>query len=236
MGISRGPKIVTSDLVLALDAANKNSYSGTGTTWYDITNNFNGTLTNCTYSSTYGGAFAFNGSTSLVNCGTATTINNIPAITICAWINKTNYSTAGVYDRLVSKRNASQGSGWWDFYTSPTHTIGFNADFLTTDIGQETSTVINLNTVNYVCLTWDGSATATNIKFYINGTQASYTNSVNGVGGRVTETTNNLYVGNANWTNRPFYGSIYTTLIYKRVLTATEILQNYNAVKGRFGR
>ena len=47
MGIARGPKIVTSGLVLALDAADKNSYKGTGTTWRDLSGNNNtGTLTN----------------------------------------------------------------------------------------------------------------------------------------------------------------------------------------------
>ena len=47
MGIARGPKIVTSGLVLALDAADKLSYRGSGTTWRDLSGNNNtGTLTN----------------------------------------------------------------------------------------------------------------------------------------------------------------------------------------------
>ena len=45
MGFSRGPKIVTDGLVLALDAGSKKSYSGSGTTWYDLSGNgFNFTL------------------------------------------------------------------------------------------------------------------------------------------------------------------------------------------------
>jgi hypothetical protein len=47
MGISRGPKIVSSGLVLCLDAANKLSYPGTGTTWTDLSGTGkNLTLTN----------------------------------------------------------------------------------------------------------------------------------------------------------------------------------------------
>ena len=47
MGISRGPKIVSSGLVLCLDAANKVSYPGSGTVWRDLSGNNNtGTLTN----------------------------------------------------------------------------------------------------------------------------------------------------------------------------------------------
>ena len=39
MALNYGPNIVTNDLVLALDAADKNSYPGSGTTWYDISGN-----------------------------------------------------------------------------------------------------------------------------------------------------------------------------------------------------
>ena len=39
MGFSRGPKIVTDGLVLALDAANSKSYPGSGTTWNDLSGN-----------------------------------------------------------------------------------------------------------------------------------------------------------------------------------------------------
>ena len=47
MGISYNPRIVTDGLVLCLDAANKRSYPGAGTTWSDLTkNNHNGTLVN----------------------------------------------------------------------------------------------------------------------------------------------------------------------------------------------
>ena len=69
MAISRGPKIVTNGLVLALDAADKNSYVGSGTTWKDLSgNSFNGTLTNGpTFSNTNGGAIVFDGTNDYVN-------------------------------------------------------------------------------------------------------------------------------------------------------------------------
>ena len=62
MGLAYGGAIVRDGLVLALDAADRNSYPGTGTTWYDLSGNDEDfTLNNTpTYSSTNNGIFTFN--------------------------------------------------------------------------------------------------------------------------------------------------------------------------------
>jgi len=69
MGIARGPKIVTSGLVLALDAADKLSYRGSGTTWRDLSGNNNtGTLTNGpTFNAGNLGSIVFDGTNDYVN-------------------------------------------------------------------------------------------------------------------------------------------------------------------------
>ena len=68
MGFYDGPKIVTDGLVLALNAADRNSYPGSGTTWYDISGNSNnGTMSNVTYSGLDGGNMVFNGTSSNVS-------------------------------------------------------------------------------------------------------------------------------------------------------------------------
>lgn len=58
-----GPNIIRNGLILAIDAADRNSYSGTGTNWYDLsTNNSNGTLINGpTFSAVNGGSIVFDG-------------------------------------------------------------------------------------------------------------------------------------------------------------------------------
>jgi len=73
MGFYRGPQIVTSGLVLHLDAANLKSYPGTGTTWYDRSGNLNGGVVNNgtlyngpSFSSTNMGSLVFNGTNSYV--------------------------------------------------------------------------------------------------------------------------------------------------------------------------
>jgi len=63
MAISRGPKLVTNGLVFCVDAADKNSYIGSGTTWTDVSGNaYNGTLTNGpTFNGSNGGGIVFDG-------------------------------------------------------------------------------------------------------------------------------------------------------------------------------
>jgi len=66
---NNGPKIVTSGLVLALDAGNTKSYPGSGTVWTDLSGNGNtGTLTNGpTFNSSNGGSIVFDGVDDFVN-------------------------------------------------------------------------------------------------------------------------------------------------------------------------
>ena len=75
MALTHGIKpIVTSGLVLCLDAANRKSYPGTGTAWTDLSGRGNnGTLTNMdgtNFNSANGGSLTFDGSNEFVNCGT----------------------------------------------------------------------------------------------------------------------------------------------------------------------
>ena len=235
MSLSHSPSIVTNGLVLCLDAANRKSYPGSGTTWTDLSGGGNnGTLVNGVgYNSSNLGSLSFDGVDDEISCGTGS-LNNLNQISATMWINKTSTSSDASADRLMTKRSSSEGSGWWDFLTTSSHTFSFNADFLTTNIARETSNIIFLNTWYMISFTWDGSASSSNIKIYINNQEASYSSSIDGVGGRVSETTNDLVIGNADWANRPFKGSISQVSIYNRALTATEIAQNYNALKSRY--
>ena len=62
MSYSNGPTIVTDGLVLALDAGDRNSYPGSGTTWNDLAGSNNLTLYNSpSFSSNNGGHFLFDG-------------------------------------------------------------------------------------------------------------------------------------------------------------------------------
>ena len=85
--------IVTDGLVLYLDAANTKSYTGTGTTWYDLTKNGNnGVLTSGpVYNSENGGNITFDGVDDYVNLGNPNSLD-ILNFTICAWVKSTSFS------------------------------------------------------------------------------------------------------------------------------------------------
>jgi len=78
MGLSHSPRIVTNGLVLCLDAGNRQSYPGSGTTWTDLSGNGkNGTLTNGpTYTSANVGAIVFDGVDDYVSCSASNILNN----------------------------------------------------------------------------------------------------------------------------------------------------------------
>ena len=87
----QAPELITNGLVLYLDAANPTSYSGTGTTWTDLSGNGNnGTLMNSPiYSATSGGNFVFNGSNTYVYAP----ITKAASCTFSAWAKSTNTSS-----------------------------------------------------------------------------------------------------------------------------------------------
>jgi len=98
MGIARGPKIVTSGLVLALDAADKLSYRGSGTTWRDLSGNSNkGTLTNGpTFSEGNMGSISFDGTNDYVNVPYNSILNTPNGATYEVWI-KPTVATTGTF-------------------------------------------------------------------------------------------------------------------------------------------
>jgi hypothetical protein len=225
MSLSRGPKVVTNGLVLCLDAANKNSYRGTGTTWTDLSGNSNnGTLTNGpTFNSTNMGVIVFDGTNDYVS-SFPTQISGVGSKTICAFIYPTTTSRAGI----CGIRNSSDG---WVF------TINRNASgnltyFHTTGTAVEVSAGISINNWVQVCVTY--STITSTVILYKNGYQVGSTaTSVSTIVGSSFKGV----IGDEDASiTTPFKGNISNLQIYNRDLSATEVLQNYNATKSRFGR
>ena len=101
MGLGHSPRIVTDGLVLCLDAANKRSYPGTGTTWTDLKGENNGTLTNGpTFDSSNKGSIVFDGTNDYINCGNGSEFSITEQITLICWMKKTSNSG---YHHLISK-------------------------------------------------------------------------------------------------------------------------------------
>jgi len=251
MAFNYSPKIVTDGLVLYLDAANQNSYVSGSTSWNDISRGGNnGTLTNGpTYSSANGGSIVFDGVDDYIdNIGTTSTFDFIfstGTFTVSFWlkkpINNARYSIAG--NTLV---NAEKG-----FWMIVEYGIsGYGNNCLRFQVpGNATNTRLiagstNDNTIGtdwtYCVFTCQNPSKIG--QWYINGIASTTTTRV-GTGNANQGTyysgpaARTLNVGRANSTSTliPFNGNIAQFSIYNRSLSASEVLQNYNATKTRFG-
>lgn len=216
MAIAYNPRIVTDGLVLCLDAGNSKSYPGSGTTWTDLSGNGNtGTLTNGpTYNSSNGGSLSFDGVNDRVS---------------------TNYKPSGVRSYFI-----------WVRFSSLTHSSGYQLTG-TQEVNAYTYIGIeNGGNVYYYAGTNGGTiANSVAVNTWVNlgftlssdGSRKVYKNGVeifSGVGGLGVTATAEFSVGCINQ-NHFVTGNIAQVQIHNRALTAAEISQNYNALRGRFG-
>ena len=232
MACAGGPDTITNGLVLTLDAANKISYLGTGTTWYDLSGNANnGTLTNGpTFNGSNGGSIVFDGTNDYATIEANSSFQLGNGYTLCAWVksnnNPTNYGgICGTFDTIPS---AYFGSNFSILPNSQTF------HFL---VGGSSTYYIPA-TSTYTIQAWYylvGTISGAECKFYVNGSLNTTYNQPSPSGnpgpttkfkiGRFYQDVDNFY----------FSGNISTCGFYNRALSASEILQNYNVTKTRFG-
>ena len=211
MGISYNPRTVTDGLVLALDAANTKSYPGTGTTWTDLSGNGNtGTLTNGpTYSSANGGYLVFNGTNQYVTSSFTTTSGQ--EVTYSGWLYSTE--TTATYRNFVDSLTANPMI-WWN----TSGQIEFDAALYTTP-------AVYRNQWVYVALSKPSGSSSPS--YYVNGVL---------VGSGTAYTTPAV---TPTWFNRAaaqtWKGNASNVQAYNRALSAYEISQNFNALRGRYG-
>jgi hypothetical protein len=217
MSVIWGSEIVKSGLVLYLDAGNQNSYPGTGTAWTDISrNNNNGTLINGpTFDSGNGGSIVFDGTDDYAQFST------VSVRTICLWGRMD--STIGNLAGLVCTSATSDGS-------LRALKVGSNVTFRTSgqtdandfQVGFESSFMINgvSNLAN------NGSG-----GFVIPNGRTLYENYYVGAVGNAR----NVSTISHTFMSRVYKGNIFLVCLYNRVLTNAELLQNYNAMRTRYG-
>jgi hypothetical protein len=218
MAFANGPKIVTDGLILALDAADRTSYPGSGTAWNDLAGSNNGTLTNGpTFNSANGGSIVFDGVDDYVDCGNNSSLNVSNEITLSAWINGT-YIGGGEY-AVIDKGEVSG------------HHFGVYQQkiiFQTTQGYKLSNTVLSNNVWYNIIVVYD----KINVKFYLN----NIADGVQSLSGGLNAPTANVLIGRyRNDLPLTFNGKITIAQIYNRALTAQEVSQNYNATKKRFG-
>lgn len=233
MTYQTGPRIVNDGLVFYVDAADANSYPGSGTTWTDLSGNGNnGTLTNGpTFSSANRGSIVFDGTNDyiLINNSTSTNISN--NVTYAIWIRPSvNITNTGQNNSDVSFfRKQTSGSGFILEVFGTTASNKQLSFFVNYPSGVTTTYTLNANIWYYIVGTYDGSVSY----LYVNGSQvatSTFTTTVT--------TSAAIHIGTfipSSTPTRNFQGNISNCSIYNRALSTNEILQNYNATKGRYG-
>ena len=237
---SYGPSIVRDGLVLYLDAGDRNSYPGTGNTWYDLSGNgYNASLVNSpSFNNVDRGSILFNGTgdyASVLNYSSFESLNT-SEVTIEIFGSITYDGTftplVSFYPTSRSGQASSLGfgnlTGYWSneslvWYTGSNY-LGFaytNGHDYFQD-GQLRQYVVTLKTNNY--------------QLYVNGNKLTLNNSFRN-GSQATSMltdlfSNGMYIAY----DTSFNGSSVSKLsVYNKILSDQEIRQNYNATRGRFG-
>ena len=223
MAFNYSPKVVTDGLVLYLDAANSKSYVSGSTTWNNIVGSNSGTLTNGpTFNSANGGSIAFDGVNDYVNLSSSQNLTN--PLTICAFIN-VSFVTGS--NQVIYGPSANGN----DNYLSISNNRAFLLATQTTDVNNFSIT----GNTNIEANKWYHITGIVN-----NNITSLYVNGIFEISSSVQAFT----IGSWNSTARigqrangqlPFNGRIAYIQGYNRALSAQEVLQNYNAIKTRFG-
>lgn len=230
--------IVRTGLILDLDAAQPLSYKGTGTAWNDLSDSANnGTLVNTpTYSNSNGGYFDFDYTQSenvtFSNTSSLQFLNRLP-YTLEAWVYPTRNPGASNWTGIFDRESVF-GAGRDGYNINFLGSAGTQTTFATERFIAGTNNFVfvnidsslSVNAWQHIVATYDG----TTLSLYRNassvGTPVTST-------GNISNTSKSLTIGVRG--GQYFGGRIANAKIYNRALTATEVLQNYNALKHRFG-
>ena len=238
MAINAGPKIVEDGLILCLDAANKKSYPGAGTTWTDLTaNKNNSTLINgAAFDSADRGSIALDGTDDRVDATTLDGINfhSNPA-TVNIWVYlKSTSSHQYFFNKHDSGNSNFRFYGW---------VVGTEVQFVLLSAGNGARQAYGGGLVNQIVNKWTHLAfvsagpdftSVSNLSLYVDGVLQTPTASVNGGSGS-NDSTGILTIGGRYYdNNRNMSANFAIFQVYNRALTAVEVLQNYNATKWRF--
>lgn len=236
MSVGYNPRIVTDGLVLCLDAANPRCYPGSGSTLYDLIRSQQCTI--------QGGltitndVFVFNGTDAYIDTNKSyienadISTNTSSAYTLEAWIYVSSVTAidqaSDGHAIIGNASNYGVGMQTWLVASSPTINIGYR---FTSNYNMSNATP--LNTWQHVVFSYSYNSWA---NFYVNGEldyQIGPTTNLNVTSG---QTYGNLQIGHCTSRMTGYFdGKMGPVRTYNRGLTATEVKQNFNATRGRFG-
>jgi len=216
MGTYYNPRIVTANLIACFDPGNLRTYSGSGTTISDASGNgYTGTLTNGpTYSTVNGGVFVLDGVNDFIDIPINLTSTNYTII------GAARYVTVG--GRTFSAKNNNWLMGQWSSSTENYYAEGWVA-------GAGTGGPTPSDT-NWRIYATTGNISSDNYALYVNGKLALTQSATGGSQGP-----NGFAIGSFLGTSEFSNSQIGIFLVYNAVLTEAQIIQNFNAMRGRYG-
>jgi|SaaInlStandDraft_4_1057021.scaffolds.fasta_scaffold31511_1 hypothetical protein len=230
MAFYSNPKIVTDGLTLLLDAGSENSYPGSGTTWTDLSGNgYDATLSAEAIGTVSASldTMAFNSTDQYIIDDAASSELNVDYFTV-------------EMDLLPIVDSYAGGPGGRVIWSTHTSTANRWIFFVVPDTGQiahiSTGTITTNDVAGTLGTTWK------KVHFIRNGTTTFdiYMNGVYNASGTLPDyADNNQFSIGQEWDSATpsdfYYGQIAGIKIYNKALTQTEITQNFNAQRNRFG-
>ena len=227
MATNGGPNIIEDGLVFAVDATNKKSYPGSGTTWTDLSGRGNhGTFsTTPTTSNSGGGSITFDGVDDKCEFPSAAFVAG-DAATVSLWYygRTPHRNSTPFYIGLGTARHLSVHIPWGNGNIYFDH-MGHQGDSRLYKSGNNDS----LGWHNWVFLT-DNSSSPERQEIYRDGSLWTSDSNATPYSG-----THNLFTVGSKGSIEYDNGTISSVKVYNRALSASEVTQNYNALKGRFG-
>ena len=220
-GFANNAPIVTDGLVFYVDAGNSNSYPGSGTTWTDLVGSNDSTLTNGpTFDSGNGGSIVFDGTNDYVNVSNISTNDFSGEATLLCWLacdsNTPSADQTGIFGWGSSSTRShytwTNGNAYFDTFRSAR-------------VDNFSLSSLDRTTPHLLVITTKSGG---NWNLYQNTTLVKTTTAESTI---VWDNPTIGADGNEQWR---FQGKFFVFSLYNRELSASEILQNYNALKNRF--
>ena len=238
MAGSAGPDLVQNGLVFAVDAADKNSYPGSGATWYDISGKgYNVTLYN---SPTYliRGFLQFRSASTTSQYGTANFNEGVlkQSNQTGQWTIETVFkyiSAPSSIEAVVAGRSGCHGGIY--LWTEPAIYQAIKTDQCWTGAVNTYVNALTANTIYHSVMTYNNGT----VKHYLNGTSPVSNSTLNLSTYNMYSYGDTFYIGGIPSGGPPQAYATNTDIAiiraYNKELSASEILQNYNSTKSRFG-
>ena len=236
-------EIIANGLVFNMDAANRASYIPNTTTAFNTTDlSQSGSLENdVVFISSPTPSFEFDGTDTYINIGNGISFEYTDAFSFSTWVKP--LAKSGVkylYSKYIGGKgiliylNSSSSSGINTLHFNLYNTVSgtpSSRKWITTNV----SGLLSVNDWANIIVTYDGSGLGSGISFYKNGIAQTVSVTYDNLQNNSIVNTEDAYLSSYNGASSFYSGLTSNFHIYNKALSSSEVLHNYNALKGRFG-